>query len=92
MSNRVERIKARLQATIKPVHLELLDESYKHAGHAGARQGGGHFDLLIVSPVFVGQNSMQRHRMIYTALSDFIPADIHALSIKAYTPEEYPVN
>ncbi|ALG68738.1 BolA/IbaG family iron-sulfur metabolism protein [Beggiatoa leptomitoformis] len=92
MSDRIERIKERLQTIIKPVHLELLDESYKHAGHAGARQGGGHFDLLIISTVFVGQNAMQRHRMIYTALGDFIPADIHALSIKAYTPEEYPLN
>lgn len=75
-------------AALQPEALDLLDESYKHVGHSGAKGGGGHYDLTIVSPQFVGQNTMQRHRMVYAAVADMMPKEIHALSIKAFAPDE----
>jgi len=68
--------------------LLVKDQSHLHAGHAGAREGKGHFDVMIVSDSFAGANRVQRHRMVYDALSQLIETDIHALRIKAYTPSE----
>jgi BolA protein len=84
----INRIRERLNV-LKPHSLEVLDESAEHAGHAGAREsGGGHFRVLIVSDAFEGKNKITRHRMIYQALGDLIPARIHALAIHAYTLPE----
>lgn len=84
----VEHIRERLRP-LKPHSLEVFDESEQHAGHAGAREsGGGHFQVLIVSDAFEGKNKVARHRMIYNALGDLIPARIHALAIHAYTLPE----
>lgn len=69
-----------------PLELDITDESHLHAGHAGAQQGGGHFHLHIISPAFVGMNTVQRHRLIYDALHGLIPHTIHALSIDAQAP------
>jgi BolA protein len=80
-------LRARL-AALDPVQIELYDESREHAGHAGARDGGGHFQLTIVSPRFAGHDRLARHRMVYRAVGDLMPARVHALSIAAYTPEE----
>jgi BolA protein len=77
-------------AVLAPQQLEILDESHKHAGHAGARSGGGHFKLTIVSNLFDGKGLLQRHRMVYDALGSAMQTDIHALTIKALTPEELP--
>lgn len=77
-------------AVLAPQQLEILDESHKHAGHAGARSGGGHFKLTIVSSLFDGKGLLQRHRMVYDALGSAMQTDIHALTIKALTPEELP--
>jgi len=66
----------------------LHDDSASHAGHAG-NQGGGHFELVIVSPAFAGKRAVERHRMVYALLADLIPTRIHALSIKAMTPDEF---
>ena len=88
MSERPDKIEAKLRAALSPESLELVDDSHKHAGHAGAKGGGGHFDLTIVSEQFAGLNTVGRHRLIYTALADMMPAEIHALSIKAYAPDE----
>ena len=88
-TGRTAMIRERL-AVLTPEHLEILDESHKHAGHAGARSGGGHFKLIIVSNVFDGQGLLQRHRMVYDALGSAMQTDIHALTIKALTPEELP--
>jgi BolA protein len=82
------RIRERL-AALDPVELELVDESSKHAGHAGARPGGDtHWRLSIVSPRFAGQPTVARHRMVYQALGELMQNPIHALAITARAPEE----
>lgn len=87
MTDVISEMKARL-ATLAPQHLEIVDESALHAGHAGARSGGGHYQLTMISAAFAGQNAVGRHRLIYQALGDLFPARIHALSITALTPDE----
>ncbi len=87
MSDRIEQMRQRL-AVLHPVSLEVVDESHKHAGHAGARSGGGHYLLQIISPDFSGKSKMARHRMIYSALAEMMERDIHALTIDAQTPGE----
>lgn len=87
MNSRVEMMRQRL-ATLAPVSLDITDESYKHAGHAGARSGGGHYTLRIISEQFAGKNTMARHRMIYSALGEMMKREIHALNILANTPDE----
>lgn len=85
--DRIARIKQSLSG-LHPVRMEVIDESYKHAGHAGARSGGGHFLLQITSAEFSGKSKMNRHRMIYSALAEMMQRDIHALTIDAKSPEE----
>jgi BolA protein len=85
--NRIDRMND-LLAKLQPTTLEITDDSHKHAGHEGARGGGGHYNLLIVSPQFTDKPTLARHRMIYSALGDMMKRDIHALAIAAYTPEE----
>lgn len=87
MSARIAAMRARL-AALDPASVEIVDESHKHAGHAGARDGGGHYVLHIVSAQFVGKNTAARHRMIYSALGEMMKGDIHALTIRADTPNE----
>lgn len=88
MSERIEKIREKLTAAFSPEQLDIIDESHLHAGHPGARSGGGHFAATIVSTAFAGQNMLARHRMVYDALGEMMNTDIHALSIKALTPEE----
>ena len=85
--NMIETIRERL-APLDPESLEVFDDSHKHAGHVGARDGGGHYQLVIVSREFAGKPAVARHRLVYQALSDLMPGRIHALAIRAYTPEE----
>ncbi len=75
-------------AALEPQSIDLLDETGKHAGHAGARAGGNHFRLTIVSPRFSGKDQIARHRMIYAALGSLMQREIHALAIQALTPDE----
>jgi BolA protein len=75
-------------AALQPSRLELADESALHAGHEGAKGGGGHYRLTIVSPLFTGKTTIARHRMIYAALGPMMQAQIHALAIRAYAPGE----
>lgn len=84
--NATEYLRSRL-APLEPIHLEIRDDSRRHAGHAGAKEGG-HFVLAIVAPRFAGLSTMQRHRLVYDAVGDLRQAGIHALSISAKTPEE----
>lgn len=84
---RLERIREALQV-FAPASLEVIDESHKHAGHEGARDGRGHFAVSIVSDQFAGLTPLARHRRIYEALGPMMQADIHALSIRARTPSE----
>jgi BolA protein len=76
-------------AALEPEAIELVDESALHAGHEGARSGGGHFRLTIVSPRFRGKSTLERHRMVYSALAPLMRREIHALSIHAVAPEEH---
>jgi BolA protein len=83
-----QQIRARL-AALEPIALELVDESAKHAGHAGARPGGNtHWRLTIVSRAFAGKPVVARHRMIYDALGELMQDPIHALAIQARAPGE----
>ena len=75
-------------APLEPVSVELLDESGRHIGHAGAAAGGSHFRLLIVSPRFAGRDKLSRHRMVYAALGTLMQREIHALAIQALAPDE----
>ena len=77
-------------APLAPDVLEIRDDSAAHAGHAGAAAGGGHFSLLIVSQVFAGLPRLQRHKRVLREVADLLPHPVHALSIKALTPDEYP--
>ncbi|MDJ0890711.1 MAG: BolA family protein [Gammaproteobacteria bacterium] len=81
-------IRERLTAALSPTSLDIEDDSHRHAGHEGARDGRGHFNLVIVSAAFHDKKLIERHRMVYDALGDAMQTDIHALSIKAQTPEE----
>lgn len=87
--NRVELIREKLTAALTPESLEIIDCSHEHAGHEGAKDGGGHFDVIIVTEAFNNMGTVQRHRAIYDALGDAMKSEIHALSIRAYTPEEF---
>lgn len=87
MSARTETLREAL-AALAPTQLEISDDSHKHVGHEGARDGRGHFSVLIVSPRFAGMNAIGRHRAVYEAVGELMLTDIHALSIRAYAPEE----
>lgn len=75
-----------LLAALQPQHVNIIDDSHKHAGHTGARSGGGHYHLEIASAMFIGKTTVTRHRMIYSALGDMMRQDIHALQITANAP------
>ena len=77
-------------SALAPTILELADDSAEHAGHAGAAGGGGHFSLLIVSEQFSGLTRLARHRAVLDRVADLIPHPVHALAIRAYTPDEFP--
>ena len=85
---RVERIRAELEARFEPTELLVKDQSHLHAGHVGAEDGKGHFDITLVAAAFDGLNRIQRHRMVYDALQAMMATDIHALRIKAIAPSE----
>jgi len=87
--NRIEMIREKLTASLSPESLEIIDRSHEHAGHEGAKEGGGHFDVIIVAEAFSNMNTVQRHRAIYDALGDAMKSEIHALGIRAYTPGEF---
>ena len=83
-------LRQRITAACAPVHLEIEDESHLHKGHVGVRAlGGGHFNLLVVSRRFEGQPLVQRHRMIYEAVGDLLPQEVHALSMRTLAPSEW---
>lgn len=87
MNEREMNMRARL-AVLDPTQLEITDESHRHAGHAGARDGGGHYVLRIASAQFAGKTTVARHRMIYSALGEMMRREIHALTIQALAPNE----
>jgi len=87
-AERVAGIRARLQSALDPTSVNVRDDSALHAGHPGARDGAGHFAVEIESPLFVGLNRIRRHQLVYAAVADMIPNEIHALSINAKAPGE----
>lgn len=87
---RAEKIIERLRRALDTDVIELVDDSHLHAGHAGARDGRGHFRVRIVSPRFAGLRTLQRHQLVYGSLGELMQTDIHALNIAALTPEEPP--
>jgi BolA protein len=74
--------------SLQPVGLEVRDDSHRHAGHEGARDGRGHFAVDIVSEAFAGLAPLARHRRVYAALGEMMQTDIHALQVRARTPAE----
>jgi len=86
-SSLVSEIRATLQRELAPTSLEIVDDSARHAGHAGAREGG-HFRVTLVSSAFKGRPQLERHRLVYAAVAPLMGRGIHALNIIARTPEE----
>jgi len=87
-NDRIERIRQCLDTALTPEMLEIEDESHLHAGHAGARDGRGHYRLTLVSDAFEGKSRLGRHRLVFDALGNMMDTDIHALSIQALAPSE----
>lgn len=85
---RVAEIRRRLEAALMPTQLDVVDDSARHAGHEGARDGRGHFNVAITSPAFAGKRQIQRHRMVYAALGELMQTDIHALSLSTRAPSD----
>jgi len=86
---REERLLDRLRRGLAAEHVALEDESARHAGHEGAQGGAGHYRVLVVSARFAGLDPLARHRVVYAAVGDMIPTEVHALSIRSLTPEEW---
>jgi BolA protein len=84
---RLEKLSQRLKS-LEPQRLEIMDDSHRHAGHAGAADGRGHFSVLIVSERFAGLSRLRRHQIVYEAVGDLMTTDVHALSIQALAPGE----
>ena len=87
-TDRQDQIRHCLETRFSPAELLVKDQSHLHAGHAGAADGRGHFDVTIVSEEFVDKSRLERHRMVYGALGKLLESDIHALRVKALTPAE----
>jgi BolA protein len=85
---RVARIRTQLHSSLQPTALDVVDDSHLHAGHAGARDGKGHYSVRIVATCFAGLRPMARHQLVYRAVADMMHTDIHALSIVALAPDE----
>ena len=85
-ATRLQKIENRLRSVFTPTELSVEDDSHLHAGHEGARDGKGHFRVFIVADAFAGKPTIQRHRLIYSALAELMQSDIHALSIDARPP------
>lgn len=87
-AQRAARMRALLVEAFAPGRLEIVDDSHRHAGHAGARDGRGHFSVDISSAAFAGMTPLARHRAVYAALGTMMQDDIHALAIRASAPGE----
>ncbi len=92
MEATIDRIEKILRQCFEPLHLELVDDSARHAGHPGALSGGGHYHVEIVSPRFEGLTLLARHRLVNGALGKMIGAEIHALGLRTLSPSEWSTN
>jgi len=88
-STRIEQLRLALQRELKPLSLEIIDDSAQHAGHAGAREGG-HYRVVLVADAFRGRSQLERHRLVYAAVAPLMGQGVHALSIIARAPDEVP--
>jgi len=88
VGDRIAAIRQRLEQALAPSELEVRDDSHLHVGHAGARDGRGHFTVRVRAACFAGEPRLARHRRVNAALDDLFPTDIHALSIIALAPSE----
>ena len=82
-------IERKMKTDLDAIHVEVEDESWKHAGHAGAAAGGGHFTLVVVSPKFEGLNPLDRRRLVFSVLQSEMQGEIHALTVRAIPPSEW---
>lgn len=89
MNARIQQMERLLQSALTPDHVAIVDESHLHAGHEGAKSGGGHYALTVVADLFAGLDTVKRHRLVYAALGEMMYKEIHALSIRALTPDEH---
>jgi BolA protein len=87
--DRRSQIEARLRAELSASHVAVEDESHRHAGHAGAASGGGHFRATVVSERFLGLSRVARQRLVYSALAAEMKSEIHALALRTWTPAEW---
>jgi BolA protein len=83
----ITQMRTALQAALAPASLEIIDDSARHAGHAGAA-GGGHFRVVLVAEAFRGRSALERHRLVYAAVAPLMAGRVHALNITARTPDE----
>jgi len=89
MGATLDAIQDKLQAAFQPTRLEIVDDSARHSGHAGAREGGeSHFNVTIEAPAFAGTNKVARQRMVYRALAEELAGPVHALSLRTLAPGE----
>lgn len=86
--DRVAVIRERLESAFAPQALDVVDDSHRHAGHAGAADGRGHFKVRIVSTRFANASRVERHRMVYEALGNLMQSDIHAVQVTALSPDQ----
>jgi BolA protein len=89
MTEMREQLRSALEKELSPLSLQIIDDSARHAGHAGAREGG-HFTIEVVAGVFRGRAQLERHRLVYAAVAPLMGRGVHALSIRAHSPEEIP--
>ena len=85
----IGKLRAALEAALQPSLIEIVDDSARHAGHAGAREGG-HFQLTLVAEAFRGRTALERHRLVYAAVAPLLAGEVHALNITARAPGEHP--
>ena len=84
-----EALESKLRDSLDATHVEVIDESHLHAGHAGARDGGRHFRAVIVSEKFAGLNRVRSQQLVYQSVEKWMGKEIHALSMKTFTPETW---
>lgn len=89
MAIEASALETRLRDALEAIHVEVVDESHLHAGHAGARDGGGHYRAVIVSEKFDGLNRVKSQQLVYGVVDDWMGGEIHALSMKTFTPEAW---
>lgn len=87
-----EQLRLCLVDRLQALHVQVEDESHRHAGHRGRRDplgAGGHYRVQIVSPLFAGKTTLQQHRLVYGALAEQMGINIHALALQTYSPEQW---